>query len=694
MMPDRMVFRGFVPPVEILSSPPRNRRRRNDAAILLRTLIFCLALAAPAAAAVEPDFTALSLEELKNVRITSATKSPEPLSQVPAAVFVITQEDIRRSGATTIPDVLRMAPGVQVARISATEWAVNMRGFNQLYANKLLVLVDGRSVYSHVFSGVFWDAQDMPLEDIERIEIIRGPGAALWGANAVNGVINIITRNARQTQGGQATLLGGTEEAVATARYGGEAGRDGFYRIFAKTFRRGSLFESDRQIFEDASRSDWRSYRGGFRFDWAPEAERDRFSLQGGAYANRFDSDSTLPTLTPPYFREAEDVSRSSGGHLQGRWERRFSESAETVLQLYYDYYRTDVDTVGLRVHTADLDFQHRFWPHARHELTWGLNARLVHDDFDNSFEAVADPAEETFAFFGVFLQDRVPLIPERLNLTLGSKFEHNETTGLEVQPNLRLIWTPDARHALWGAVSRAARVPSRLETDVVARPRVFSPALTGFSRPVLAEFRGNDDLEAETLMAYEIGYRFAPANTFWMNAAAFFNEYDHLILPWAGETEADGPADTAVQPFEYRNHLRGESYGLEISGFWQAADFLRFQGAYTYLETRIETGVANLDAPFEALFLDESHPRNQVSLRTTLGPWRALELDLWFRYVDGLMGSDVESYNTLDARLAWVPRAGLEVAVVGQNLLQPNHREFSSIEIERAVYLKIDWAF
>jgi iron complex outermembrane receptor protein len=669
------------------------------AAILLWALLFHWLPAAfiLAEAAEEPDFTALSLEELKNVRITSATKSPEPLTRVPAAVFVITAEDIRRSGVTTIPDALRMAPGVQVARISATEWAVNMRGVNQLFSNKLLVLIDGRTVYSHVFSGVFWDVQDIPLEDIARIEVIRGPGAALWGANAVNGVINIITEKAGQTQGGQVTALGGTEEAVSAVRYGGTAGDHGFYRLFAKAFRRGSLFETDRRIFEDAARSDWRSYRGGFRYDWTPPdpAEfRDAFSVQGGVYTNRFDSDLTLPTFAPPYFREAEDVTRAAGGHLQGRWTRRFSDDSEAVLQLYYDYYRTDVETAAVRVHTADLDFQHRFAPLSRHELTWGLNGRMISDQFDSSFEASAHPSEETFTFLSAFLQDRISLVSDRMNLTLGSKFEHNELTGLEVQPSARLMYTPPGGHVFWGAISRAARVPSRLETDVVTRPQVITSEFPGIDAPTLAEFRGDSGLDAETLIAYEIGYRFSPARTFWMSAAAFFNDYDRLITPWqAGET-VSGPEDIPVRPFVYRNELRGESYGVEVSAFWQAADFLRFQAAYTFLETRIETGVGDLDAEFERLFFGESHPRNQVSLR---GAWNLpanVGLDLWFRYVDALTENDVDGYNTLDARLAWSPWPELELSAVGQNLLQPNHREFSSIEIERAFYLKVDWVF
>lgn len=697
-MPARMTFLGPVlvgaPSMALLPM-----RALLSAMVILSwafMLLFSLAAAVSAAATAgkEPDFTALSLEELKNVRITSATKFPEPLSEVPAAVFVITQEDIRRSGATTIPDLLRMAPGVQVARVSATEWAVNMRGVNQLFSNKLLVLIDGRSVYSHVFSGVFWDVQDLPLADIDRIEIIRGPGAALWGANAVNGVINIITEHTRHTQGTQVTALGGTQEAVGTARYGGPAGRHGFYRIFAKTFRRGSLFESDRDIFNDSSRGDWRSYRGGFRFDWEPATGTERITLQGGAYANRFDSDLTLPNLSPPYFREAEEVTRSSGAHVQGRWEHQFSDDSETALQLYYDYYETDVDTAALEVHTLDLDFQHRFRPHFYHELTWGMNGRLVTDHFDESFEASADPAEETLTFLSAFLQDRIPLLPDRLNLTLGAKFEHNELTGLEVQPSIRLLWTPRPGHALWGAVSRAARVPSRLETDVVTRPLVVSPVFPGADHPTLLEFQGNPDLDAETLIAYEIGYRFSPADVFWFSTSAFIHDYDRLIALYAQENPLEGPGGTRLQPYEYRNDLRGESYGFEASAFWQAADRLRFQAAYTFLETRIQTGVANAETDFESLFFDESHPRNQASLRGTFHFPRNVDLDLWFRYVDTLSDNDVGSYHTLDARLAWALRPELELSVVGQNLLQPTHKEFSSIEIERGFYVKIDWVF
>ncbi|GBC60222.1 TonB-dependent receptor [Desulfonema ishimotonii] len=641
------------------------------------------------AAVPEPDidFTQFSLEELKNVKIVSASKKPERISEVPAAVFVITRQDIRRSGATSIPEALRMAPGVQVARISATEWAVSMRDVNALFANKLLVLIDGRNIYTHVFSGVFWDMQDTLLEDIERIEVIRGPGAALWGVNAVNGVINIITRNARETQGNQFTALGGTEEGVGTLRHGNTIGENGHYRVYAKYFNRGKLFEGDKHILNDLSTSDWRSWRGGFRMDWAPEKEADTLMVQGEIFKNRFNSEETVFSDEAPHLVTGDETSNASGGHLLGRWQRTLSPASDMALRFYYDYYDKEFDRGQVRVHTTDLDVQHRFTPFERHEIIWGANWRFISDHFSETFEISTDPSDSDQHFYSAFVQDRIQLLPDRLNLTLGAKFEHNDDTGTEIQPSARLLWRPRPGHELWGAVSRAARVPSRLENDGVTRSLMASD-----ERDTILRYMGNSALEAETLIAYEVGYRFQPTNTLWFSVAGFYHDYDDLItLEYRGTADENG---NEVLLLEYGNSLDGESYGLELSAFWQVARTWQLQGAYTFLETRMQERVGEVDSDTEKLLFPESNPRNQVSLRSAWNMTRRLDLDLWFRYVDRLSENDVDEYVTLDARLAWTPIPSLELSVVGQNLLEPKHAEFSTLEIERSVYFKLDWCF
>ncbi len=640
------------------------------------------------------DFTQFSLEELKSVRITSASRMPENLSEIPAAVFVITQDDIRRSGATSIPEVLRMAPGVEVARVSATEWAVNMRDLNQLFANKLLVLMDGRSIYSHLASGVFWDIQDTVLEDIDRIEVIRGPGAALWGVNAVNGVINIITKKAADTQGGEVTALGGTEEGIGTARYGDTFGNDGYYRVYAKYFNRGGLFQNDADIRSDSSKSDWQSGRGGARMEWSPDGGRDNVFLEGELFANRYLSEVSVLTEQAPYVGQARDTSRAAGGHLLGRWTRTFSERSESVLQFYYDYYDKDIDYANVQANILDLDFQHRFPFYDRHELVWGLNYRLISDRFQNSRELLLDPDDETLYYYSAFAQDKIQIF-DRLNLTLGAKFEHNDYTGWEIQPSARLLWSLSDRHSFWGAVSRAARVPSRVEHDGLMREVALPAPAANVRIPAVFERIGNNDLSAETLIAYEIGYRFQPASNMWLDTTGFYNDYKDLIAYRYNRDVRPGPGPIpyVVVPLYYDNNLRGESYGIEMAAYWQATANWLLQASYTFLETNLTQGFLDM-REVEAFLGQAGNPRNQVSLRSALNITRQLELDLWFRYVDRLSENNVDEYTSLDARLAYRPTARLELSVVGQNLLEPRHAEFSSIEVERSVYIKADWCF
>ncbi len=670
------------------------------------------------------DFTALSLEELKNVEIISVSKKPEKISLTPAAVFVITQEDIRRSGVTTIPDALRLAPGVQVARMDTHKWAVSVRGFNQLYANKLLVMIDGRSVYSPIFSGVLWDVQDTLLADIERIEIIRGPGSTLWGANAVNGVINIITKNAKDTRGGLVTAGNGTKEhAFGSVRYGDVLGEVAHYRIYAKYFQRDQLDDSVRDesavINDDSeevwdidnmSADHWNGFRWGFRMDWEPAAS-DALCLQGEAYINGDDIEEY------PIFGDsgAPDgkTSRNEGGHFLARWRHTLSETSETAFQMYYDRTKRDSPEAKYEVNTFDFDFQHHFVGGKRHEITWGLGYRFISDRIDdfsfNFYPVVFDPDSRDQSLFSAFVQDQMDIIEDRLSLTLGSKFEHNEFTGYEVQPAVRILWTPGERHSVWGAVSRAVRAPARSDHDgsiPVQIRRPSSEADYGEGTIIIDTESGSDDFDSEEVIAYEIGYRLCLTDRVWVDIAIFYNEYKGLktmeeyLLGDSEETESSREADIAlneafashINQFYPENRMKGYTYGFEMIADWKAADWWRLNFIYSYLETQMCLTDDSTDIKSEPKIEGDS-PRYQFSARSTMNITKKLELDLWLRYVDNLPARHIPSYTTLDTRLSWRPVKTLELSLIGQDLLD-SHPEFSAHEVERSAYFKVTWKF
>jgi iron complex outermembrane receptor protein len=405
------------------------------------------------------DLTELSIEDLMKIEITSVSKKAQKISDAAAAIFVITQEDIRRSGVTSIPEALRMAPGVEVARIDANKWAISARGFNSRFANKLLVLMDGRSVYSPLFSGVWWDVQDTMMEDIDRIEVIRGPGATLWGANAVNGVINIITKKAGDTLGGLVTAGGGTEEkGFGALRYGLKPAEDSDFRAYAKYFNR------DRSVTSTGADAgdEWDAFRAGFRLDHETSA-RNNFTLQGDYYTGNAGTTYDVASITLPYLNTFQKKSESAGGNIIGRWNHTFENDSEFSLQAYYDRSdRKDLFAAGV-VDTADVDLQYRFKWFGGQEFVLGTGYRFTRDNIANDNELrTADPASRSESLLSAFIQDDITLIDNRLHWVIGSKFEHNGYTGFEVQPNTRLIWTPSTTQSVWGAISRSVRTPSR----------------------------------------------------------------------------------------------------------------------------------------------------------------------------------------------------------------------------------------
>jgi iron complex outermembrane receptor protein len=644
------------------------------------------------------DLTELSIEDLMNIEVTTAARKSERLGDAAAAVFVITSEDIQRSGATTIPDLLRMVPGLQVARIDANKWAVSARGFNGRIANKLLVLMDGRSVYTPFYSGVFWDVQDTLLEDIDRIEVIRGPGAALWGANAVNGVINIITKHSSDTQGMLVATGTGTEELnFGAARYGGQLGTQGHYRAYVKTFERDSAIDAAGDNTHDA----WGTVRGGFRIDLSV-ADENAFTLQGDIYKGHEDDTTALPILVPPYTEVRNTTGSFSGGNLLLRWQRTISTNNELGLQVYYDHTLRESGLLStLRKDTLDLDFQHRLALGTRHDIVWGLGYRLDHDETTQTETVSFDPNDNDAHLFSAFLQDEIELYAERLYLTLGSKFEHNDYTGLEIQPNGRLLWTPAPNQSVWAATSRAVRTPSRAENDARFTQLTRPPDPVTQQPVTQVILEGSDDYASEELVAYELGYRFKPIDRLSVDVAGFYNQYDNLRTIEFDRTDFSEVTSGGPGYIIYSgdNKMSGSTQGIEMALEIEITRNWQLKGAYTYLTMDLDLDGDSSDQISE--IQEEESPQHQISLRSLLDLSRQVQLNLWLRYVDQLTGSDIDDYVTLDASLGYCPTPGFKMELVGRNLVEPSHPEFSPeilatspSEVERSVYGKISLTF
>jgi iron complex outermembrane recepter protein len=626
----------------------------------------------------------LSLEELTQIEITSAARRPEPLSTTPAAASVLTQEEIGRSGFNSIPELLRLVPGVNVARVDAQTWAITARGFNDVFANKLLVMMDGRTLYTPLFSGVFWDVQDTMLEDIDRIEVVRGPGATLWGANAVNGVINIISKHARDTQGLLISGGGGTEErAISSVRYGAKIGDDAYLRVFAKYVNYDSSARPDGSQAFDA----WEMWRGGFRADFAPN-ESSAFTFQGEIYTGDKDRIYGVPTPVFPFAALVRTEEHIAGGNLLGRWTHSFSPDSQLTVQSYYDRTVRETPVFAETRDTGDIDVQHRFSLGERQEIVWGAGFRTTRDDVTNSLNVTLTPPQRTLNLFSAFVQDEITIVPERFGVTLGSKFEHNDFTGFEVQPSIRTWWTPDGAQTLWASVSRAVRTPSRAESDIRINPPPPVPLPPGTLTIV-----GNPAMRSEEVVAYEIGYRATPAAQLSLDVAAFYNDYEHLR---SLEPLVAGP----VSPTVAANNLHGETYGFEVAATAQPHERWRVQGSYSHLRIHLHRTRGGRDLPGERA-TEGSSPRHQLVLRSMLDlPWN-VRFDTTLRYVDELPAQAIPSYTALDLRLAWSPRENVEVALVGRDLLDNQHPEFlptfintEVTQVERSFFATIRWKF
>jgi iron complex outermembrane receptor protein len=619
----------------------------------------------------------LNVEDLMNIQVTSVARHPEKLIEAASAIQVITQEDIRRSGATSIPEALRLADNLQVAQKNSHDWAISARGFNTSLGNKLLVMIDGRTVYTPLYSGVFWDAQDYLLEDIDRIEVISGPGGALWGANAVNGVINIITTSAADTQGLYAEAGGGSQpQDFAGVRYGGTLVPGTQFRVYGKYFNRNAEVLANGDSGSDA----WRQGRGGFRVD-SERSAQDRLTVQGDFYGGR-ENLQTGGTL------------EASGDNILARWSHVFSEQSDLSLQSYFDQTHLSdplaplvisgrqyapAGTLHDDLNTYDVDFQHLFRLGAANRIVWGAGFRRTHDAVGNAPGLAFFPAVLNHNLYSAFVQDQIP-VRNNLSFTLGTKLEHNDYTGFEVEPDARLSWNLSSDQALWAAISRAVRTPSRIDRDLSEAAPPYPVVVTG-----------GRNYTSEAVIAYELGLRAHLTSRFTTSISGFYNEYDHV--------RSISVTPNTILPYYFANNVAGHNFGLEFSGNFQVLEGWSLHGGYTWLEDHLHVRPGQIDinnARYEI-----ADPEHQLSFRSSLNlPGRA-QLDAGLRWVDTLHNTTgtVPAYFELDTRLAWHAGERLELSIVGQNLLHDHHPEYGlpspiRVEIERSIYGRVAWRY
>jgi iron complex outermembrane recepter protein len=603
----------------------------------------------------------LSVEELMDIEVTSVSKHPEKLSEVASAIQVITHEDIRRSGATSLPEALKLAPNLEVAQLNAYAWVITARGFSNVFSNKLLVMIDGRTVYNPLFAGVYWDAQSVLLADVDRIEIISGPGGTLWGANAVNGVINIITKKAEETQGLYLSAAAGDQlHNQFSARYGGKIGSGITYRVFGQSSELDPTLNAKGQNNPD----NWNMGQGGFRMDY-DAGGADKLSLQAN-----FEGGTEHTNPAQASFDEQDGMAQ---------FTHTFSSRSDLQVQAYYDRtWRHDPpSTFNDQMQTYDLNMQQHFQAGKRNNLLWGAEYRLTIDNSQNSTTFVGFlPANKNLPLYNAFLQDEVQLLPDKVKLTLGTKLLHDVYTGFEWQPSARLSWFPGNQQTVWAAISRAVRTPSRIDVDYHI-PTYPVP-------PTTQSVDGGPDFVSEKLVAYELGYRVQPSKQVSLSLATFYNSYDDLysveVVP-------------GTKTYLIQNGMYGNSQGIELSGQYQATGFWRLRGGYTFFHKNImDKPGHSFDPTYEGV-----DPNHQAVLQSMLDLSRYFQLDLTGRYVSGRPRSvvagvpTVNPYSNMDVRLAWHP-GKMEFSLVGQNLLNPNHVEFASTRIPRSLYAKISY--
>ncbi len=647
----------------------------------------------------EASVTMMSLDELVYVDVTSVSKKAQKANEAASAIYVVTSEDIRRSGATSVPDALRMVPGLTVGGINANLWAISARGFASEFSNKMLVMVDGRTVYTELFAGTYWDVQDVVMEDIDRIEVIRGPGATVWGANAVNGVINVITKKSSDTQGLLSATIGGSHLLSQVLRYGGPVGDAGNYRVYGKAYKRESFDTYDGTEGPDEGTQG----RVGFRMDLG-DGETNSYKLSGEFYDGETGTAGTLyASIAPPITTHYEEDGEVRGGHLLGNWDHAFSETSILSMQSYLDYSERSAPNLGQEVFTFDVELQHRFAPIQNNELTWGLGFRTTQDEIENSLQIGFYPDSETMNRYSGFLQDEHSFLDDVLRVTAGAKLEQNHFTGWEFQPSLRFIAFPKERHSFWGAVSRAVQTRSRIDNFKLIT--FVQPDFSGGPPPewIANGNIGDDESVAERVYAFELGYRGMIAESASLDVTAFYNKHNHQLGSNDFTFQRD-PTDSYYERFRIMSDkINADAYGLEIAANWVVTSNWTLGAGYSYLNVEIE------DDPDE-----QDYPSHQFNARSKLNLPFNLEFDTFLYYVDEIPQQDlyslppgpvvllepVDAYVRVDLRLGWKPTENIDLSLVGQNLFSDDHREFGTgvgeqdTNVPRAGYVKLTLDF
>ena len=640
-----------------------------------------------------PDLSNKTIQDLMNIEVTSVSKKEEKLSRTASAVFVITQTDILNSGATNIPDVLRMVPGLDVAQINSNTWAISARGLNGRFANELLVLVDGRSVYTQVTGGVFWDTLDLPLSDINRIEVVRGPGASVWGANAVNGVVNIITKSPSDTQGASLESGGGNvEQGFATAQYGGALPHSQ-YRVFAKYFNRGHFDPIDGNTDDG-----WHILRGGFRVDTTTSA-KDSLSVEGNLYSGR-DGQETgiLPSITSPSVQLIDSQVNVSGGSIAGAWKHNHSDESDISIEAYFDRYERD-DALGESRATFDLALLHHFAWGSRQDVVWGAGYRYSASSSIGSLFVSLNPPSLSEQLFSAFAQDEIALSPDRIYLTAGAKLEHNYFTGFNLMPRAGLAWLLTPNHTLWASAGRAVRTPADTDADIRLNVGGF---IGEGGTPTLVSIFGNRHLVDEGTDYYEAGYRASPRKDLSFDLAIYYATYDHqeTTEPETPFMETTPAPPHLVLPSTYENLMHGESPGLEAFATWNATTHWSISPAYAFQKIHMRTAPSSQDAE-SVPEAEYSSPAHSASLRSHYALPKGFDYDMSAYFVERIADPLVPSYTRLDANVVWHWKEQGSFTVAGQNLLQARHLEYidtlgstGSTLVRRGVYAKFEWKF
>ncbi len=637
------------------------------------------------------DLTQVSIENLMNMEVTSVSKKEQKLSQVAAAIFVITQDDIHHSGATSIPELLRMVPGLDVAQMNANTWAISSRGFNSQFANKLLVLIDGRAVYSPLYGGAFWDTQDLPLEDIDRIEVILGPGGTIWGANAVNGVINVITKKTADTLGGLLIGGGGTAaQEFGTVQYGGKFKEKTSYRIFTRYLNDNHSPDLNGQNAEDG----WHLLHGGFRAD-TNLSEEDSLTTEGDIYAGSEGATIVHSILSPPQNLNVQRLAELSGGNILSKWNHYFSSRADLTIQFYFDRYTRSGPESRETRNTYDFEFQNHVVLGSRQNIIWGMGIRHSGDQTLGTIDQLFVPADSEGHLFNFFVQDEITLKPDRFFLSLGTKLENNYFAGFDLEPSISLAWTPNKRHTFWAAISRASRTPTRREHSLEA-------VLAALPGPAELLLQGNPKLKSEHVIAYELGYRAQPNLRLSIGTTAFINTYYGLesLEPLPSFTDPNSVPPVVVRPLQFSNKMNGTTYGWEVFSNWKINHRWTLSPSYSFLHMDLRLDPTSLDTGSVA-DAEGSNPGNQAQLRSHVELSHGFSWDANAYFVGRLAAQAVAAYTRLDTQLAWKFSPAVTLHVVGQNLLKDHHLEFNdgltvvnSSQVKRSAYAKLTWQF